>query len=116
MRNAIFHNPRCSKSRQALALLQEQSVELETVLYLDTPLDAAELRDVFQTLGKDPLAVMRTQEARFAELGLSTSDERSPAEWIELIIANPVLLERPIVCFNGKAAIGRPPENVLTIL
>jgi arsenate reductase len=116
MRNAIFHNPRCSKSRQTLALLQEQPVELETVLYLETPLAAAELTEIFEALGKEPIEVMRTKEARFTELGLSKSDARSPAEWIELIIANPALLERPIVCFEGRAAIGRPPENVLTIL
>ena len=116
MRNAIFHNPRCSKSRQTLALLQEHSIDVETVLYLDTPIDPKELTEICTTLGVSPVEIMRTKESRFEELNLSKEDQRTAAEWIEIIVANPVLLERPIVCYNNKVAIGRPPENVLTIL
>ena len=116
MRNAIFHNPRCSKSRQTLALLEEKGVELDIVPYLDTPPSTAELAEICDALGVTPLEIIRTKEARFAELGLATTDERSPDAWFKLMVANPILIERPIVCRNGKAAVGRPPENVLGIL
>ena len=116
MRNVIFHNPRCSKSRQTLAALEERGVELDTVLYLETPPSAAELSEICSGLGVTPLQIIRTKEARFAELGLSTSDERSEAEWIALMVANPTLIERPIVCYNERVAIGRPLESVLAIL
>ncbi|NQU40586.1 MAG: arsenate reductase (glutaredoxin) [Lentisphaerae bacterium] len=116
MRNAIFHNPRCSKSRQTLALLEERGVELETVFYLETPPSADELAEICRGLGVTPLQIMRTKEARFAELGLSPSDVRSDGEWMALMISNPILIERPIVTYKGRVAVGRPPESVLAIL
>ncbi len=116
MRNAIFHNPRCSKSRQTLAIVEEQGAELETVLYLETPPTADELAEICRTLEVSPTQLIRSKESRFKELGLSLSDERSDADWIDLMVANPILIERPIVCYNGKAAVGRPPENVQAIL
>ena len=112
----IYHNPRCSKSRQALEIIRSCSHEPEVVLYLQDPPSAATLDSLFAAMGKDPLEVMRTNEARFKELGLSKKDERSRAEWLKIIAENPVLLERPIVVYDNKVALGRPPENVLDIL
>jgi arsenate reductase len=75
-----------------------------------------ELDRILQLLGKEPLAVTRTQEKLFKELGLSKTDERSRAEWLQLLHDNPKLIERPIVVHDGRAAIGRPPEDVRAIL
>jgi arsenate reductase len=111
----IYHNPRCSKSRATLALLQEQGLEPEIQLYLESPPDAAELRSILNKLGKTARELMRKGEAEFREQGLmdeSLSDE----ELIRAMVATPKLIERPIVLANGRAAIGRPPESVLEIL
>jgi arsenate reductase len=116
MQNAILHNPRCSKSRQTLALLEEKGIELDIVLYLETPPTVNELAEICDTLGVAPTDIIRAKEKRFAELGLSLSDDRSAGDWFELMVENPILIERPIVCYNGKVAVGRPPENVLGIL
>ncbi len=112
----IYHNPRCSKSRETLALLEEKGVAPDVVRYLDEPPSLDELRAVVKMLGVAPLEIVRTAEARFKELGLSKTDDRSDDEWLQLIADNPVLLQRPIVVAGGKAAIGRPPEAVLDIL
>ena len=116
LNDAIYHNPRCSKSRQTLALVQEKGVKLPVVEYLDQPPSADELLKICALLNKRPLEITRTKEALFKELGLSKNDERSDAEWAELLAANPKLIERPIVVCGGKAALGRPPEDVLAIL
>ena len=116
MRSFILHNPRCSKSRQTLAILQEKGIDFDIVEYLDAPPSTETLETLCKTLGVTPLEIMRTQENRFKELGLTTADERTTAAWIEIMMANPILIERPIFYHNGRAAIGRPPENVLTIL
>ena len=116
MKSFILHNPRCSKSRQALAILQEKGINFDIVEYLDTPPSFETLQTICKTLGVTPLEIMRTKEARFKELGLTTDDELTPDAWIEIMTANPILIERPIFSHNGRAAIGRPPENVLTIL
>lgn len=110
----IWHNPRCSKSRQTLALLEENGVSPTIRLYLqDTP-DEATLREAAQKLGCNAVDMMRTKEAAFKELGLSKSDPDDAL--FAAMAANPKLIERPIVLNNGKAAIGRPPESVLAIL
>lgn len=110
----IWHNPRCSKSRQTLALLQDQDITPTVRLYLtDTP-DEAALRDAAGKLGMTALQMMRTKEALFKELGLSKED--SDDSLFAAMAANPKLIERPIVFANGKAAMGRPPESVLDIL
>lgn len=111
----IYHNPRCSKSRQTLALLVEKGVAPDIVEYLKTPPSAAELKAILKKLGLKPQEIVRTTDARYAELGLK---ERvvSEDELIALIAENPVLIERPIVVSGNKAAIGRPPETVLAIL
>lgn len=116
LNDAIYHNPRCSKSRQTLALLQDKGVKLPVVEYLDQPPSADELLKICALLDKRPLEITRTKEALFKELGLSKSDDRSDAEWAEVLAANPKLIERPIVVHGGKAALGRPPEDVLAIL
>jgi len=112
----IYHNPRCSKSRQTRGLLDEQGVDYEVVEYLkDTP-SIDELTAILLKLGKNPLEVMRTKEALFKELGLSKSDDRPDVEWIKIMVDNPKLIERPIVVNGDKAAMGRPPEDVLKII
>ena len=112
----IYHNPRCSKSRQTKELLDENAVDYEIVEYLDSPPDEKELTAILEKLGKRPLEVIRTGEALFKELGLSRQDERPDAEWIKIMVDNPKLIERPIVVKGAKAALGRPPRDVLNIL
>lgn len=111
----LYHNPRCSKSRAALALLQERDLDLEVVRYLETPPDEAALRELLGQLDMTPLELMRRGEARCRELGLKApgvSDE----ERIRAMAENPILIERPIFIARGKAVVGRPPERVLELL
>lgn len=111
----IYHNPRCSKSRQTLALLEENGVAPETVLYLQDPPDAATLTDIIAKLGLATARdLMRKGEAVYKELGLT--DVTDEAALIQAMADNPILIERPIVLNDGKAKIGRPPEGVLEIL
>ena len=112
----IYHNPRCSKSRQTKDLLDENSVDYEIIEYLDTPPNEKELTGILRKLGKKPLEVIRTGEALFKELGLSKKDDRPDKEWIKIMVDNPKLIERPIVVKGTKAALGRPPIDVLNIL
>ena len=112
---SIFHNPRCSKSRATLALLQEQGIEPEIRLYLESPPDANELSSILQKLGKSPRELMRKGEAEYREQGLA-DESLSEDQLLEAMVATPRLIERPIVLANGRAAIGRPPESVLEIL
>lgn len=112
----IYHNPRCSKSRATLALLNEAGVEPDIIEYLkDTP-TAAELDALFRKLGREPQTVMRFGEGVAKELGLHKDDERSRDEWIRLIVEHPILLERPIVVRGAQARLGRPPETVRELL
>lgn len=111
----LYHNPRCSKSRVALALLQERDLDLEVVRYLETPPDVTALRELLGQLGMTPLELMRRGEARYRELGLKATDV-SDDERIRVMAENPILIERPIFIANGKAVIGRPPERVLELL
>jgi arsenate reductase (glutaredoxin) len=112
----LYHNPRCSKSREALALLRGRGVEPEIVLYLETPPTVAELESLARALDLEPLAFMRTREPLFRELGLSRGDGRSRREWLELMARHPALIERPILVAEGRARLGRPPEAVLELL
>lgn len=109
----LYHNPRCSKSRQALALLQERGVEPEVVLYLKAPPSAAELARIVDLLGGDPQALIRKKEAIFRERYADRSLSRD--EWIQALIADPILIERPIAVTRDAARIGRPPETVLEL-
>lgn len=115
MSTTIYHNPRCSKSRQTLALLQERNIDTDIVEYLKTPPNKAELEHLLQMLGLEPRQLMRTKEAEYKELGLD-DESLSREALIEAMINHPKLIERPIVVHNGKAAIGRPPETILDIL
>ncbi len=116
MRDQFLHNPRCSKSRETLKLLQDRGVELPVVEYLQQPLGKATLKELCALLGVKPLQIMRTKEALFAELGLSVDSGYSDAQWLTVLAEHPKLLERPIAVYRGKAAVGRPPENVLALL
>jgi len=112
----IYHNPRCSKSRQTLALLQEKGITPEIIEYLQSPPDKDTLDRICTQLGLGPLELIRTREDRFAELGLSKDDDLSRDAWLSLMVENPILIERPIVVSGNRAVLGRPPENVLAIL
>ena len=110
----IYHNPRCSKSRQALALLRENGVELEVIEYLKTLPDEAALRDLLKKLGLCAHDILRTKEDAYVRCGLSP--ESFEAEILSAIVAYPILLERPIIVKGNRAVIGRPPENVCELL
>ena len=112
----IYHNPRCSKSRQTKVILDEKALDYQVIEYLDQPPSESELAGILQMLDKAPLQIIRTGEALFKELGLSKTDDRSDEDWIRIMIDNPKLIVRPIVVNAGKAALGRPPEDVLEIL
>ncbi|MBT3329951.1 MAG: arsenate reductase (glutaredoxin) [Rhodospirillaceae bacterium] len=111
----IYHNPRCSKSRQTLELLRENGVEPSIIEYLQTPPDVETLTAILALLGQAPRDFMRTKEDAYKANGLDNTglDE---GQLIGAMVANPILIERPIVLANGKAAVGRPPESVLKIL
>lgn len=111
----LYHNPRCSKSRQTLQLLEARGLKPTIVEYLNEPSSAAELQAILKKLGIKPRDLLRQGEARYAELGLKDR-ELSDDALIALMVENPILIERPIVVNGNKAAIGRPPEKVLEIL
>lgn len=110
----IYHNPKCSKSRETLQLLREHGVEPEIVKYLDDPPSQKRIIELIDMLGVAPAQILRTKEKEYKELGLSAQSSKS--EVARAIAAHPVLLERPIVVRGGKARLGRPPERVLEIL
>jgi arsenate reductase len=111
----IYHNPRCSKSRATLALIEARGIKPKIVDYLKTPPSAAELKAILRKLGLNPRDILRAGETIYAELGLRTRDLDDDA-LIALMVKNPILIERPIVVAGNKAAVGRTPENVLAIL
>lgn len=115
MNTVIYHNPRCSKSRQALALLEESGVSHQVVRYLETPPTAAELDQLLTTLGLEPVEVMRTKDDLYKELGLA-GKTLTREEGIRLLAEHPALLERPIVIRGDKAVVARPPERVQELL
>ncbi|PKA31096.1 arsenate reductase (glutaredoxin) [Cedecea lapagei] len=112
----IYHNPRCSKSRDTLSLLKANGIDPDVVLYLETPLDAATLRQLLSMLGMaSARELMRRKEDLYKSLNLDDSHLTEDA-LIQAMVENPKLIERPIVVANGEARIGRPPEDVLEIL
>ena len=114
MRLTIYHNPRCSKSRETLGLLEERGLQPEVVHYLETPPPAARIKELIELLAVAPMELVRTTEDEFAQTGLgpdSTIDQVAAA-----IAAHPKLLQRPIVVRGNRAALGRPPQNVLSLL
>jgi arsenate reductase len=104
----IYHNPRCSKSRQALAILTDGGANPEVVEYLNAPLDGASLVALRDKLGLETRAMMRTGEAIYKELNLK--QETDDAKLVQAMAENPILMERPVVVFGSKALIARPPE------
>ncbi|MCY4362620.1 MAG: arsenate reductase (glutaredoxin) [Gammaproteobacteria bacterium] len=111
----IYHNPRCSKSRQTLELLRSRGLEPDIVEYLKTPPGKSELSGILALLGMGPRELMRKKETKYKANGLDGAG-LSDDQLLDALIEHPVLIERPIVLANGKAAIGRPPETVLDII
>lgn len=112
---SIFHNPRCSKSRQTLQLIKDRGFEPMVIQYLKTPPDKHALNDILKLLNMEPRDLMRSKEKVYKELGLA-DPSLTRDELIEAMIQHPILIERPIVITNENAALGRPPEQVLKIL
>jgi arsenate reductase len=110
----IWHNPRCSKSRNAVALLEEKGVEAEVVKYLEIPPTKEELKEMLNMLGISARELMRTKENIYKELDLK--NENNEEKLIDAMVSNPKLIERPIVIKDGKAVIGRPIENIMELL
>lgn len=111
----IYHNPRCSKSRQTLQLLEEQGITPEVRLYLTATPDANELKDILSKLGLSARELLRTKEQEYKDLELKDAS-KTDEQIIEAMMAHPKLIERPIVIKDDQARIGRPPEQVLEIL
>lgn len=111
----LYHNPRCSKSRSALQLLEERGLQPTVLLYLETPPNAAQLRDVLAKLGIPARQLLRSGEDEYRELNLA-NEALSEAQLIEAMVTHPRLIERPILIAGDRAVIGRPPENVLDLL
>lgn len=111
----LYHNPRCSKSREALQLLEAKGCKPDIRLYLDKPPTAKELKDLLATLGLSARQLLRKTEDIYKELNLS-DEKLSETALIKAMVAHPKLIERPIFINDGKAVVGRPPETVLTIL
>lgn len=109
----IYHNPRCSKSRETLKLIEDKGIAPRVVEYLKTPPSAAELAAILAALGKTPAEIVRRKEAAEAGIDPAALDD---AALIAAMVANPAIIERPIVVNGAKAALGRPPESVLAIL
>lgn len=111
----IYHNPRCSKSRETLTLLKERNQEPQVVLYLEHPMSATTLRDLLKKLGCSARDLIRTGEPLYRELQLR-DPSLTEAQLLEAMTAHPILIERPIVVNGERAIVGRPPHNVLAIL
>jgi len=110
----IYHNPRCGKSRKTLALLEENGQRPEIILYLKKPPSAEELESVLNLLNFEPYDLIRTGESLYKEKFKGQNYARE--EWLKIMVENPILIERPIVVHGDKAIIGRPPENVLSLI
>lgn len=111
----IYHNPRCTKSRQTLALLQERGIKPQIIEYLQTPPSVKELEEILHMLGMKARDLIRTGETLYKEQALD-NERLTHGQLVHAMVRSPVLIERPIVVSNNKAAIGRPPEAVLAIL
>ena len=111
----IYHNPRCTKSRQTLELLRENGVEPIVIEYLKTPPSVETLKNIIDVMGCEVRDILRKSESAYKENGL---DDKSLSDYdiLAVVVDNPILIERPIVTTEGKAAIGRPPENILAII
>lgn len=114
-KNIFYHNPRCSKSREALALIDGKIKNLKIKEYLKEGFSKTELKNLFKNLNLKPIEAVRTKESIFKELGLKDK-ELNQDQWAQVIVENPVLLERPILSTPNGAAIGRPPEEILKLI
>jgi len=110
----IWHNPRCSKSRNALNILKENKIEVEVVKYLENPRTQEEITDLLKMLGMSARELMRTKESIYKELDLKNENDED--KLIQAMVENPKLIERPIVIKDGKAVIGRPIENIMKLI
>ena len=110
----IYHNPRCSKSREALAILNDHSINVEIIEYLKTPLTKQHLKSLLKKLGFKALDLVRKEEKLFKDLyrGKKLNEE----DWIDVLCQHPILIQRPIIMKDNTAVIGRPPINVLDLL
>jgi len=115
MTTKIYHNPRCSKSRQTLALVNENEMDVEIIEYLKTPPTAKELKEIIELLGISPRELLRKGEKEYKQAGLNNM-ELTDKQIIDAMVVHPKLIERPIVIKDGQARIGRPPEQVLEIV
>ena len=111
----IYHNPRCSKSRQTLGLLQERIIDINIIEYLRTPPDISQLKQILKKLGYEPRQLIRNSEQIYKDFDLG-NENKTAEDLIKAMAQNPILIERPIVLSGEKAVIGRPPESVLNIL
>ncbi|RLA68485.1 MAG: arsenate reductase (glutaredoxin) [Epsilonproteobacteria bacterium] len=111
---SIWHNPRCSKSRNALKLLEDKNIEIDVVRYLESTPTEQEIKDVLKLLNISPRELMRTKEEVYKELGLKEVEDET--KLIQAMVENPRLIERPIVIKDNKAAIGRPIEKIIALL
>src|SRR6187401_1613264 len=112
----IFHNPSCSKSRVALEILQERGVDADVVKYLDAPPDRKTLERILGAIDDEPIALVRTGDPKFKAAGLTKDDVKTRAQVIDVLLAHPEVMERPVVFVGDKAVIARPSERVLELL
>jgi arsenate reductase len=112
----IYHNPRCSKSRNTKAILEENTFDITEIRYLETPPTKEKLEELCKLMNVRPVEIIRSGESLFKDLGLNIKDDRTDDEWLTILVDNPKLIERPIVQIGNKAVIGRPPENILKII
>ena len=115
MKVVIYHNPRCSKSRDTLELLTKQGIEFEVIEYLKTPLNKGKIAEILRLLGMSPRELMRTGEAEYRNNQLDNPG-LSDDQLLDALVTYPILIQRPIVLADNKARIGRPPEKVMEIL
>ena len=115
MTYTIYHNPNCSKSRETLEILKSKVSAVRVVEYLKNPPDEKELKDIITKLNIKPKELIRFKDDKAKELGISFEDDFSFEKWISILANNPKLIERPIVTFEERGVIGRPPENVLKL-
>ncbi|KAA3641564.1 MAG: arsenate reductase (glutaredoxin) [Proteobacteria bacterium] len=111
----IYHTPRCSKSRATLALLQSQQLDTQIIKYLETPPSPQTLKKLLKMLDLSPRDILRTGEQEYTDFGMDNPD-LSDDQLLQLMSANPKVIERPIVVYQDKAVLGRPPENVLELI
>jgi arsenate reductase (glutaredoxin) len=112
----IFHNPSCSKSRGALEILQERGVDADVVKYLDTPPDRKTLERILDAIDDEPIALVRTADPKFKAAGLSKDDVKTREQVVDVLLAHPEVMERPVVFVGDRAVIARPSERVLELL